>query len=426
MPPGQKDHLGLRILISTVLVLLFLAVGVGAFVGLLSLRKDPERGNRAPPRTVVRVERIDRGEYVEHIRAYGRARALRAAEISAEVPGVIVWISPELQAGSAVDAKEELIRLDRRDGETAVAAAKARLEQAGAAKDGLDVTLASTRRRLELAKEDLIAAERELTRVRDLTDKEVLTRSDLDRQRITKSLTEKEVISLESQRDSLLKDLARAEAEVSAAESALTRAKNDLDRTTIRAPFAGRVEARRVSIGTRVAPGGVLFTLVDLSRVEVPVAIGASRYGEVVPGSPASIRLRDDGETLWEGEVRRISPVVDDQDRTFSAYLVVEGTPLENPVPPGTFVLADIQGRRFTDVMPVPRVAFVGPRVYVAEGSGLEEVPVHAREPKVLRMLPSTALVVGGIEPGDRVVVTNLEQIADGSRVRVTSEVTEE
>ena len=206
------------------------------------------------------------------------------------------------------------------------------------------------------------------------------------------------------------------------ARTAVEKAELDLQRTTVRAPFAGRVVERRISPGARVPAGGVLFTLVDLSRVEVPIALGASRYGEAKAGSAASIRFREAGETVWTGTVARISPTVDDRDRTFSAFLVIEGTPLSNPVPPGTFVLAEIEGRRFDDVMAIPRIAFVGKRVYLAAGDATDEATVTSREPEILRMMPSIALVTGGLEIGERVIVTSLEQIAVGATVRVVAE----
>jgi len=420
--PDHPDNLRLRVIVSCALILLVLLVGAGAFAGLASLSKDPEKAARKAPRTVVRVVLATRGEYLEMLRGYGRARALRRADVSAEVPGVISRISDALEAGSAVTAGEELVRLDDRDYQTALAAATARRAQTLAAVDGLAVGAKSTKRRLDLAKKDLSAAEREFERVRELAEDEVVTQSELDRQRITKSRTEKEVVSLEAQLEATEKDLVRANAEVDAAGAALDRAELDLQRTTVRAPFAGRVVERRISPGARVAAGGVLFTLVDLSRVEVPIALGASRYGEAKAGSAASIRFREAGETAWTGTVARISPTVDDRDRTFSAFLVIEGTPLSNPVPPGTFVLAEIEGRRFDNVMAIPRVAFVGKRVYLAAGDATDEATVTSREPEVLRMMPSIALVTGGLEVGERVIVTSLEQIAVGATVRVVAE----
>jgi len=409
-------------MVSGALVVLLLLLGAGAFAGLMKLKKEPVKSGRKAPRTVVRVVAATRGGYQETLRGYGRARALRQSDVSAEVPGVVAWISDDLEAGSAIEAGVELLRIDARDFKTGHATATARKSQADAAVASFTVRLSSLTRRLEIARKDLETADREFDRVRELAEDEVVTQSELDRQRITKSLTEKEVLTLESQLDATEKELLRARAEVVAAKATLDRAKLDLERTTVRAPFAGRVVERRSSRGARVSTGGILFTLVDLSLVEVPVALGASHYGEVAAGSDASIRIREGGEAVWTGTVARVSPTVNDRDRTFSAFLVVKGSPLANPVPPGTFILAEIQGRAFDNVIAVPRIAFVGDRIYLAKGSSTDEATVTSCVPEVLRMLPSTALVTGGLEPGQRVIVSNLEQIADGAAVRVVTE----
>lgn len=422
MPPEHPDNLKFRILVSAALVILFLLVGAGAFAALRSMKKQPKQVDRTAPLTVVRVQVAERATYRETLRGYGRARALRAADLSAEVAGVVSWISPDFESGNAVEKGAELLRLDRREYETALASAVARRAQSAASAARSEVTLENTDRRLVLARKDLEAAERELVRVQGLADGEVLTKSDLDRQRISKSLSEKEVVSLESQRASTEQELVSAKAEIEAADAAIERTKLDLERTTVRAPFAGRIEARFVSLGTRIAPGTKVGHLVDLSRVEVPVALGASHFGDVAPGSKASIRIGQSPETVWEGTVARVSPVVSDVDRTFSAYLVVTGTPLANPVPPGAFTLAFIEGRENHDVIPVPRSAFVGETVFLATEGGDGVHTVRTCRPEVSRLLPSVALVTGGLEPGSRVVLTNLEQVAAGSRVKIADE----
>ena len=80
----------------------------------------------------------------------------------------------------------------------------------------------------------------------------------------------------------------------------------------------------------------------------------------------------------------------------------------------------------------LPRVAFVGKRIFVATpevylllwffpvpSDGAE---IGKRIPVVARLLPEVALVTAGVKPGERVVVTNLEQIADGSRVTLVED----
>ncbi|MCU0725273.1 MAG: efflux RND transporter periplasmic adaptor subunit [Planctomycetes bacterium] len=410
-PRGPKA----RIVASVVLVLFLLAAGFAGFRLFASMKKKPEQGATARPRTVVRTEVAARTDFRERIRAFGRARPLRAAEVSAEVTGTVLWISPMLEAGETVDAGVELVRIDRRDFEQAEAAAEARRKQAVAAVSRLEGDATSLGRRLAIARADLDVARRELTRVGGLVTGGVLTKSDLDRQQLSASLKEQEVLTLESQEASTRQELVRAAAEVQAAAAALARASLDLSRTVVASPWAGRIEARRVNAGVRVAPGTVLFAMVDLARVEVPLAIPASQHGEVRPGSV--VELDSGGGRLRGLTVVRVSPVVDPADRTFWAYVVVTGNPGANPLAPGAFVTADVEGTLHAGVIAVPRIALVSGKLYLAEPDGTGEAVVRERQPGVRRLLPEVALIDEGLAEGERIIVTNLEQIADGSRV---------
>jgi RND family efflux transporter MFP subunit len=422
MSREPSDSLKWRIGITFGLIVLVLAAAGGIFYVLVHLKKAPEKKASAPPRTVVRTEVANRQAWRETLSGYGRARALRRASVAAEISGVVKSISPDLDAGSEVGTGDVLVRIGQDEYASALQGADARRDQARAAADRLALDLQSAEEQLAIAREDLASSERELARIRGLAEKGVFTESELDRQKIATSLRKKEVIELSSREKTLAKEVERAEAEVQAAQAAWEKARIDLQRTEVFAPFPGTVEARRISRGDRVGPGTILFDLVDLSRVEVPVALGASRFGEVSVGAKATLRLREGGPGVWTGTVARISPVVDPADRTFLVYLEVTSETGHAPVPPGAFVVAEIEGPSHEGVIPVPRTAFVEDRLFVATPDSDGTALVSIRTPEVSRWLPSVALVSGGLSEGDRIVVTNIEQIADGSRVRLVAD----
>ncbi len=423
MPPAASSRIGSRIIVSLVLVLVFLAAGGGMFFFFVEMTKKAIRAPGTPPRTAVKVIVAKRGPYREVLSGYGRARALRETKIGAEVGGVVRWVSRALEAGVAVDKDEELVYIDPRDYERALESAEARLSQAETSITRLKSDLASIARRLTLTCEDLEASQRELDRVKELAEEGVVTRSELDRQRISTSLTEKQLLTLEASESSTTQELARSEAEIKAATAARNRAKLDLERTVVRAPYAGRILNRMARVGAQVAPGAALFEIVDLSRIEIPVALGASQFGEVRPGAGAWIRLTEGGEVVWKGKVARVSPTVRTADRTFLVYLVIESGAGETPpVAPGAFVIARVGGLVHEGVIPIPRAAFVGHRIYLARRAEDGEAVIEELIPAVERLLPEEALIRTGLTEGDLVVITNLEQIADGSRVQIVDE----
>ena len=103
MSPDHPDNLRLRVIVSCALILLVLLVGVGAFAGLASLSKDPEKAARKAPRTVVRVVLATRGEFKERIgkelSALLSARDAARGLLSMFELGLMTGASPRSSAG---------------------------------------------------------------------------------------------------------------------------------------------------------------------------------------------------------------------------------------------------------------------------------------------------------------------------------------
>jgi len=225
-----------------------------------------------------------------------------------------------------------------------------------------------------------------------------------------------------------------AAAEIAAARSALEKARHDLERAVVRAPYAGTIVERVAQPGERVTAGSPLFAIVDLRHVEIPVSLPASRHGEVAVGARAEVRLREGGDIAWEGAVSRVAPNVDPERRVFEVYLDVvapEGE-IAAPIAPGTFVVATIAGRVTADVVAVPREAFVAGAMYVAEpdgpvdeGTGARPALIRERHPEVVRRMPDLVLVGDGLDGGELVVVTGVNEVAEGARVLVIEDDTD-
>ncbi|MBI4879943.1 MAG: efflux RND transporter periplasmic adaptor subunit [Planctomycetes bacterium] len=409
-------------MVSIGLAAMFLAAGAWTLSELAASRKPPERSTGALRRPAVRVARVSFGPFVEPLTGYGKAAALRRAQVAAEVAGVVAWVSADLEAGAAVLQGAELVQIDARDLENAAARARAEVEGGRARLARTLIESAGTEKRLAVARREHETSRQELERSELLAGDDTVSRQELDQQRRATLLLERQVLQLEAEAAGSSARRMSDEADVARAEAALAQAELDLERAVVRAPYAGRISARFAEPGARVAQGAVLFEIIDLSRIEVPVALPAARFGEVEAGSAALIRLSEGGEVAWRGQVARVSPDVDAVNRTFNAFLVVSGAEQPSALAPGAFVVATIDGRRFEGVAAIPRIAFVGEQVYVAEreaGKDAGEAIATPRQPHVLRLLPSVALVDAGLEEGDEVIVTNLERIAGGSLIRV-------
>ncbi len=411
----------LRVVVSLSLFVGLLAAGYAGMRVLASLKKPPARGGEALPRLIVEVQPLSRTDYVEWLLGYGTARAVRESTVVAEVQGLVKWLSPKLEPGQYVEAGEELVRLDDRDYRQQEMSTLARLAQAKAALRRIETVIEGLKENLAAARAELQAAERQTERLRRAVEQGAASASDLDAQLIALKARQRTVIGLESQLRSALPDLEQARAEVDAVEATLAQVRNNLVRTVIRAPYSGFIVERRAQIGVFVAPGTPLFRIVDRSRVEIPISLPASRYGHVQRGASVEVMLEDDGPVIWRGVVARISPDIDAASRMFRVYLDVTGNGAEAPIAPGAFVAARIQGRVFRDVFVLPRVAFMGERVFVVkpDADTPDVAVVEERTPKVVAMLPDVVLVNDGLAEGEELVITNVDQVGHGTRVRV-------
>ena len=97
-------------------------------------------------------------------------------------------------------------------------------------------------------------------------------------------------------------------------------------------------------VGDVVAPGTPLFTIVDLSIVEVPLQLPARSFGRVKVGSEVHLFNEDLGTSLPMGRIARIAPSIDERQRVYEAFVEIAGTGTDNPVAPGTFVRATVPG----------------------------------------------------------------------------------
>jgi RND family efflux transporter MFP subunit len=227
--------------------------------------------------------------------------------------------------------------------------------------------------------------------------------------------------------------LAEARAALQGAEATLERARLELSRTSIRAPFDGRVESTSVDAGQFVTPGTALGSLyaTDVAEVALPVAprdlvfldIGlAENPGNSGPTAEIDARLA--GAThRWKGRVVRTSGQFDERTRMLTVFVeILDPLGLASDNPPlmmGAFVDATIAGRSVGGVVVLPRSALRSDnRVLIID----EEDRLQFRNIEILRIQEDQVVVAGGLRTGERVCVSPLETALEGMKVRIASE----
>jgi RND family efflux transporter MFP subunit len=226
----------------------------------------------------------------------------------------------------------------------------------------------------------------------------------------------------------LLKAGAISKQEEEQAETALTTAQADLKSLeaqvqqqqvqlryyTVGAPTAGVVGDVPVRVGMQVSPQTMLTTVDQVATLELNVGVPLERSRDLKPGLPIDIMSSDGQQKLATSAVGFISPRVDDQTQT----ILVKGT-VNNPngaLRVDQFVRARIIWKTMPGlVVPVTAVTRINGEffAFVAENTG-GKLFAKQRAIKVGPIVGDDYAVLDGLKPGDKVVVSGVQKLADG------------
>jgi multidrug resistance efflux pump len=356
---------------------------------------------------------VHREDVTEWLVGYGSALPDRSANLAAEVAATVVERVNDLEAGSTVQEGEPLIRLDDREYRHALDRARALAAVDQATIDELAAEAGALQGLRTTAEHELRVTANEKRRVADLFERNLAAKKEFDFANLAYQQARRILQGFEMQLARIGPRQERSEASRRSREAEAELAELNIKRCEISAPFSGAIQALLVDEGDRVGPGSPLLTLIDPSHVEIPIQLPASVYAHVAPGAPCRLRCESMPGIAWQGQVERISPLVDERTRTFSVYLDVDNTTQSQPLVPGAFVNAEVRGRAVSNRILVPRGAVRGGRILVAE-SGV----VRERSVSVDRVIGDRAVVAGDIRDGEHVIVSHLSQLEDGSPVR--------
>ena len=296
---------------------------------------------------------------VDAIAATGEVEAVQSIELRPEVEGRLVDIL--VHEGTEVDKGTPLFRID--DAEL-----KAQIERATAERD--------------------------------------LARQALDRTR-----------NLLAQNASSAADLERAQATARSSEAEVQLLSVRLERSTVRAPFAGVVGERLVSLGDYVTTSTPLVTLQSVNPQRAAFTVPERHARALKKGQRVSFRVAALPGESFTGTVDFIDPVVQLPARTILVKALVPNG--RRTLQPGMF----IEARLATEVRPN---AVVVPEDAILPLSGANFVWV-VRDGKAIRRQvglgvrsPGFVEVTSGVDAGEQVVVAGQERLSEGMSVSAT------
>lgn len=320
----------------------------------------------------VRVRDLEVEDYVQSFTLNGRSRANRAVELKAEIDGQIVALSA--REGAAVTAGQDILQIAPQDRAERVREAQSLVTQ----------------------------REIEYNAARSLESKGFNSRI----------------------------KLAEAASQLDAAKAALKRAREDLGKTKITAPFDGILAHRLVDEGDYVSSGDTLISLVDLDPIEVVGYVSEHKIRQVAKGAHADVTVRaagargamsqsggaaGNGALVRGGDITYIAPIADPQTRTFEIQIRLDNADA-----------AIIDGLTVGITIPLaPRKAYrISPSVLTLGPQGTVGVKI-VNDQDIVQFIPvdiltdtADAMWVGGLPDKIRLITLGQDFVAAGVKVK--------
>lgn len=376
----------------------FIIVAAGAAVTyrLIITKPVAEQSKPKPKPALVELVEAKSGRVRALLTAMGSVIPAEIITLQPEISGRIIAQNSNLAPGGILKAGEIIARIDPLEYEYIIEQRRADVERAL-----LELTVEEGRG---------VIAEREW------------------------ALLESEIAKSESGRDLALRKphLRKARAALVSAENALERARLNVRRTTIRAPFDAIVQDEFIDIGQLVGPQSKIAILVGTNKFRVKVSIPVSRLAGInlpdesgAGGSSARVTCGA-GEGICVERSGRVVRLLGDLDPVGRlARVLVEiadpmalkskRNPSSIPLFLGSYVRVEIEGRELDNVFTVPRTAIHdNDFVWIMD----EKDQLEIRKIKTVWETEENVMINEGLVEGDRIIASRLPLPVPGMKLR--------
>ncbi len=421
-------------------------LGAAVLVYQFAFKKPPEQTPPAERIRHVRVIEAVESEIVPKAVGYGSVKPGRVWDAVAQVKGRVDYVHPDFKNGAILRSGTEIIRISPADYTIAIKQAGANVRSGEAKLKELIVAEENARNSLKIEERSLEIKSQELERVRKLFERGTAAQATVDQEQSDLLAQTMKVQDLRNNLKLLPAQQVAQEEQNAVYRTQLETAKLDLQRTSIKLPFDGRIAETKVEVTQYVGVGTVLGSLDGMQTAEVEAQIPQSHFRKLIDtmvgkstgsgvtrktvsdfaekfGLHAIIRLRfDDKDVEWQGKVVRISDTVDPKTRTVGAIVSVDNNYARAvpgrrpPLVKGMFVEVELRTKPLPGKIIVPRSALHAGRLYIANGdSRLEVRPVTTG-----LVQGDLAVVSSGLKPGEKVVVSDLSPAIPGMGLKTT------
>jgi len=376
-----------KTLLKIVAPVLVIVISMYVVQVLAAGKPEPEKSEPTQRLISLYVDEVKSETITPGIQTQGEVKPKTEIDLIARVSGHVISVSDAFAEGAEFSAETALIKIDDTDYKVAVIRAEAQVSAAQ------------------------VVLERELANAK--MKKDTWLQKDRSVQPTDFALNKPQVQDAETQ--------------LRAAQANLKEARLNVERTSIKVPFKGRVVSKMVGEGQYIAAGtnlGKVFatdvvevrlplTDMQLTELDLPMGFMAEKNtGPVVNFTSTMGR----SQHQWQGRIVRTNATVDQQTRLIYAIAEVQdpygkGADFGVPFAVGMFVQADIAGIESKQAMVIPRDALRGAdKVYVVDTDNKLDI----RSVEVISTSKDRVLINKGILTGEKVAVSAIPNAAQG------------
>ncbi|MDB3988592.1 efflux RND transporter periplasmic adaptor subunit [Pseudomonadales bacterium] len=329
----------------------------------------PQNDNEA---VYVSVAKLKPQDHFVEVRGTGSVVLRNSIDLVLQLSGRVVWVSETFRKGGSFEAGQNLLRIDPKDFELAVAQAEA----------------------------DLLAAESNYLLVKAESEAAIANYAILHGEKDVPPLVAK------------TPQVEQAKAQIAAASAREQIALLDLMRTDFSLPFDGRVVESQAEVGQFLNQGQKFGEVFDVASIEALVPISPRDLLSLKPaiGRRASLSL---GDFQLQATIARVSPTLDERTRFAQIYLALDNA---TDVYPGSFFNVVVEGPRLENTILLPEAAEqINESVWVVSDNKLKR-----SQPRFINRQTS-GVIVESFDSGDGVVLGRVPGAKEGMMVKAES-----
>lgn len=225
--------------------------------------------------------------------------------------------------------------------------------------------------------------------------------------RRAKLLLEKEAISQE--------EFEISNAEYKSAQAQVQLIQAQISKTTIRAPFSGKIGLRSISKGSYISPTTLIAKLVNIAQLKITFSI-PEKYAQTMKVNQQLTFTTSGSKNVYNAKIYAIEPAIETESRTLKIRAITENK--EGKLIPGTFASVSLPLEKLDKALLVPTEALIpiqnGKKIFITENGKAKEIIVEtgARTDKDI-------LITSGLKAGDTILTSGVMTLKNDSPVKV-------